>query len=220
VTPPETPAERRHRIATAPSSEANCCEHGDHPAPVGKRFCSEACCRCEHESTNAETGCDNICGLGAPTEPTPAPLPPCVQCGKTINEERRVYAIPTCYACLPPPEPLPVVWIPGTEPAPLASGPMTAEDVERVYQAEYLRIPEGATIASSRAVALLAVAQEARRRARAEVLAELRAVDLDEVCRRANAEAVRNGVGALARPVSVGIAVRAALLGAVEGGSK
>ncbi len=39
----------------------NVCEHGDHPAPEGKRFCSEACERCEHES--AHGGCDGICGL-------------------------------------------------------------------------------------------------------------------------------------------------------------
>jgi hypothetical protein len=32
----------------------------------------------------------------------------CAQCGKPVEEERRCYAIPTCYACLPPPEPLPV----------------------------------------------------------------------------------------------------------------
>lgn len=32
----------------------------------------------------------------------------CVQCGKPVEEERRCYAIPTCFACLPPPEPLPV----------------------------------------------------------------------------------------------------------------
>lgn len=42
----------------------NVCEHGDHPAPLGVRFCSDACRRCERES---EGGCDNICGgNGAP----------------------------------------------------------------------------------------------------------------------------------------------------------
>lgn len=41
--------------------EGNNCEHGDHAAPEGQRFCSTACQRCEHES-NEETGCDNICG--------------------------------------------------------------------------------------------------------------------------------------------------------------
>lgn len=37
----------------------NVCEHGDHPAPAGQRFCSEACQRCEAESVN---GCDGLCG--------------------------------------------------------------------------------------------------------------------------------------------------------------
>ena len=32
----------------------------------------------------------------------------CRQCGKEVEEARRCYAIPTCYACLPPPEPLPI----------------------------------------------------------------------------------------------------------------
>lgn len=39
----------------------NVCEHGDHPAPDGKRFCSPECARCEHESKDEETGCDGIC---------------------------------------------------------------------------------------------------------------------------------------------------------------
>lgn len=33
----------------------------------------------------------------------------CVQCGKPVEETRRCYVVPTCYACLPPPEPLPVI---------------------------------------------------------------------------------------------------------------
>jgi hypothetical protein len=37
----------------------NTCEHGDHPAPDGKRFCSYACLRCEHSA--AEQGCDGTC---------------------------------------------------------------------------------------------------------------------------------------------------------------
>jgi hypothetical protein len=36
------------------------CEHGDHHAPPGKRFCSDACARCEHES-ESEGGCDRLC---------------------------------------------------------------------------------------------------------------------------------------------------------------
>jgi hypothetical protein len=38
----------------------NVCEHGDHPAPDGKRFCSKACEACEHESVS-DDGCDGIC---------------------------------------------------------------------------------------------------------------------------------------------------------------
>lgn len=30
-------------------------------------------------------------------------------CGNQVEPEREYYAIPTCYACLPPPEPLPIV---------------------------------------------------------------------------------------------------------------
>ena len=30
----------------------------------------------------------------------------CVQCGRVVELRRRVYVIPTCYRCLPPPEPL------------------------------------------------------------------------------------------------------------------
>lgn len=36
----------------------------------------------------------------------------CVQCDKPVEEARECYAHPTCYACLPPPEPLPVAWTP------------------------------------------------------------------------------------------------------------
>jgi hypothetical protein len=43
-----------------PNDGVNVCEHGDHEAPPGKRFCSEACIACEHESTG-ENGCDGIC---------------------------------------------------------------------------------------------------------------------------------------------------------------
>jgi hypothetical protein len=32
----------------------------------------------------------------------------CACCGREVEEARRCYASPTCYACLPPPEPLPV----------------------------------------------------------------------------------------------------------------
>lgn len=32
----------------------------------------------------------------------------CSQCGRLVEKERECYAVPTCYVCLPPPEPLPV----------------------------------------------------------------------------------------------------------------
>ena len=40
--------------------EAMPCEHCLKAAPAGKRFCSERCLRCEHES-ESEDGCDEIC---------------------------------------------------------------------------------------------------------------------------------------------------------------
>jgi hypothetical protein len=33
----------------------------------------------------------------------------CRTCGRPVEVERRVYAVPTCYACLPPPPPIPVL---------------------------------------------------------------------------------------------------------------
>lgn len=32
----------------------------------------------------------------------------CRHCGRAVEEARRCYAVPVCYACLPPPRPLPV----------------------------------------------------------------------------------------------------------------
>ena len=32
----------------------------------------------------------------------------CKQCGGVAEEERRCYATPVCFACLPPPKPLPI----------------------------------------------------------------------------------------------------------------
>lgn len=37
---------------------ANTCEHGDHPAPDGQRFCSEVCQRCE---SSGEDDCTAAC---------------------------------------------------------------------------------------------------------------------------------------------------------------
>jgi len=45
--------------------------------------------------------------------PEQPPEVPCAQCGKPVEKERHVYAIPTCYACLPPPATLPEVPAPG-----------------------------------------------------------------------------------------------------------
>jgi hypothetical protein len=39
----------------------NCCEHGDHPAPSGKRFCSPECDECEHSPHNDDGSCSGIC---------------------------------------------------------------------------------------------------------------------------------------------------------------
>ena len=45
-------------------SAENCCEHGDHPAPAGKRFCSVACERCESAPPDygvRDSGCSGLC---------------------------------------------------------------------------------------------------------------------------------------------------------------
>jgi len=47
------------------TNPVNVCEHGDHPAPAGKRFCSESCAKCEmtdFDATKAE--CAGICRSG------------------------------------------------------------------------------------------------------------------------------------------------------------
>jgi hypothetical protein len=33
----------------------------------------------------------------------------CESCGQPVEDDRRCYAHPTCYACLPPPSPLPAL---------------------------------------------------------------------------------------------------------------
>lgn len=43
--------------------------------------------------------------LSAASEPEPLR---CLQCGKDVEEQRRCYAVPVCYGCLPPPPPLPI----------------------------------------------------------------------------------------------------------------
>lgn len=64
--PPPTP--RRPNVG-----DANVCEHGDHPAPEGKRFCSRACAECERADFDDTTDCcAGLCGLDdeTPTEET------------------------------------------------------------------------------------------------------------------------------------------------------
>lgn len=42
--------------------DENVCEHGDHPAPVGKRFCGYACETCEHNAFGISSeGCTGLC---------------------------------------------------------------------------------------------------------------------------------------------------------------
>lgn len=38
----------------------------------------------------------------------------CVRCAMPVEEARRCYVIPTCYECLPPPKPLPIIQRKGT----------------------------------------------------------------------------------------------------------
>lgn len=51
----------------------NVCEHGDHEAPEGKRFCSKECEACEHAIS--EDGCSNLCGRRDPMD-----TPRCIMC--------------------------------------------------------------------------------------------------------------------------------------------
>jgi len=41
----------------------NCCEHGDHLAPEGKRFCSDSCRQCE---ISGDEGCIGLCAFSQP----------------------------------------------------------------------------------------------------------------------------------------------------------
>ena len=74
-------------------TEENCCEHGDHAAPPGKRFCSAACAACEAGTGYcSECGppCDECDGRGYDAKPDDvarlgldAPTFACVQCHGT-----------------------------------------------------------------------------------------------------------------------------------------
>lgn len=41
--------------------EVNCCEHGDHKAPDGERFCSDSCKKCEGTDAPEGQECANLC---------------------------------------------------------------------------------------------------------------------------------------------------------------
>lgn len=46
---------------SGPCAEMNCCEHGDHPAPPGKRFCSLSCAKCERTECDESLDCAGRC---------------------------------------------------------------------------------------------------------------------------------------------------------------
>jgi hypothetical protein len=72
-------------LATPPSGPgggegdecANVCEHGDHPAPEGRRFCSRACQECEGMDVVSDD-CAGVCHA--------TPSPTCATCGHPHKE--------------------------------------------------------------------------------------------------------------------------------------
>jgi hypothetical protein len=38
--------------------------------------------------------------------------PTCRKCGKKVERERECYAVPLCYECLPPPDPIDIIELP------------------------------------------------------------------------------------------------------------
>jgi|GEM_PF-6014587 len=60
--------EDEEREADIAKDVHNSCEHGDHAAPAGNRFCSKACMDCEASEQVSDHGCNNICGLGGSDE--------------------------------------------------------------------------------------------------------------------------------------------------------
>lgn len=61
------------KVTNYPHAE-NVCEHGDHPAPAGQRFCSPECKRCEATDADFSVGCAGICfGRRRSTQATELP---------------------------------------------------------------------------------------------------------------------------------------------------
>jgi hypothetical protein len=46
------------------SSSVNVCEHGDHPAPAGHRFCSTLCAACDKADVPDGQECAGVCHRG------------------------------------------------------------------------------------------------------------------------------------------------------------
>lgn len=60
-----------------PTTWPNTCEHGDHSAPAGQRFCSAECERCESESDDPDDeGCSGLCGLDDEGQPADTKVSP------------------------------------------------------------------------------------------------------------------------------------------------
>jgi len=88
-------------------------------APIGRSGwrCTRAPA-CSWSSTDVKRP-DHQCPLcAAPVRAayfTPS-TPNCHSCGRPVEEQRRCYAVPTCYGCLPPPPPLGVIDVPRAAP--------------------------------------------------------------------------------------------------------
>lgn len=97
------------------------------PEPRPWTRAPEACPDCDQHPEHHAPDC--------PRRPTAAGEPqparpkawdedqPCARCGDLVEPARRCYAVPTCYVCLPPPEPLPIAGKPQPDPCPECGGP-------------------------------------------------------------------------------------------------
>lgn len=108
-------------------------------------------CRCaEHAAQSPES---------LPKGPGPRParqrLPgdnssaACVDCGKPVEEARRCYAFPTCFACLPPPPELPVL-----QPANPLRALRLAAGLSQAEAGAAMRVSRGAYANAERAAAV------------------------------------------------------------------